>query len=165
MASIAEWRARRARSHTPRGSRRRWILLLVAMLTLLVAAGGAILLGRQATSAGSATSVAPPIPPADRFVQSIVTHNGKLGWTQLCPNIQAVLPEDQLTQQADAARAAAAQQGLQLTWLFVRAQPMQAGGETRLYVITAHWPNGAIQQRGFAVAIQRSGCVEDAAYQ
>jgi hypothetical protein len=165
MASIAEWRARRTRSHTPRGSRRRWILLLVALLILLVAAGGATLLGRQATAAVSATPIAPPIPPADRFVQSIVTHDGKLGWAQLCPNIQAELPEDQLIQQADAGRSAAAQQGLQLTWLFVRAQPMQAGGETRLYMITARWPNGAIQQRGFIVATQKSGCVEDAAYQ
>lgn len=165
MARSAERDARQARSLSPRGSRRRWILLLAATVTLLVAAAAAVALGRQATSARNVAPVATPIPPADRFVQSIVTHDGKLGWEQLCPDIQAALPVDQLTQQADAARAAATQQGLQLTWLFVRAQPMQAGGETRLYVITAHWPNGAIQQRSFSVATQKSGCVEDAAYQ
>ncbi len=165
MASFAERRARRAQSSSPHTSRWRWMLLLAATMTLLVVGGVVALLAHQAASTGGAAPITEAALPADRFVQSVVTDDGKLGWEQLCPDIQAALPPDQLVQQADAARAAAAKQGLRLSSQFVRSQSMQAGGETRLYVITAHWSNGTIQQRSFAVETQESGCVEDAGYQ
>lgn len=163
MAGIADRRGRRVQPQSP--SRQRWILLVAGGVTLLVVVGIAGLLVHQATFAGGEKPLNKHVLPADRFVQSVVADDGKLGWEQLCPDIQAALPVDQMTQQADAARAAAAEQGLRLTSQFVRAQPGQAGGETRLYLITAHWQNGTMQQRNFAVVTQESGCVEDAGYQ
>jgi hypothetical protein len=140
-------------------------MLLAATITFLVVGGVVVLLARQAASGAGAGPITEPKLPADRFVQSVVTDDGKLGWDQLCPDIQAALPADQLVQQADEARAAAAKQGLRLSSQFVRSESMQAGGETRLYVITAHWSNGTTQQRNFTVVTQGSGCVEDAGYQ
>jgi hypothetical protein len=41
------------------------------------------------------------------------------------------------------------------------AHPRQGGGAQRVYVVTAHWPNGTTQTRTFTVLTQSSGCVED----
>src|SRR5262249_26463517 len=101
------------------------------------------------------------LKPADRFIQSIVTEDGALGWQQLCPSIQAQLPVGELIQQANAQRTLMAQQGIHLTVKFVGASLQQGGGEVRNYEITAHWPTGATQMRTFSVLTQPSGCVED----
>src|SRR5262249_5237205 len=99
--------------------------------------------------------------PADRFMQSIVTDDGALGWNQLCPSIQAQLPIGELVQQADAQRALLAQEGIRLTVKFVGSNPQRGGGALRVYEVTAHWPTGRTELRTFNVLTQPSGCVED----
>jgi hypothetical protein len=94
-------------------------------------------------------------------MQSLVTEDGALGWRQLCPNIQAQLPQDALVQQADAMRAAAVREGVWLTAQRVDTQSQPSGGEAHVYRVTMHWPNGATQQRTYSVLTQSSGCVED----
>ena len=99
--------------------------------------------------------------PADRFMQSIVTGDGALGWHQLCPSIQAQLPLPALEQQANAQHKAMAQQGMWLTSMPVGTHRQQDGGLSHVYVVTAHWRSGVTQQTTFTVSTQRSGCVED----
>ena len=157
MSSILRRYQPREHHDLPKGrtvGRRALAWLLVPLL--LAAAGSVILFARPQGQGG-----APSTLPADRFIQSIVTDDGALGWHQLCPSIQARLSLNELVQQADAERAAVAQQHVWLTMKFVGTQPQQGGGEQRVYVVTAHWPNGTTQQRTFAVLTQPSGCVED----
>jgi hypothetical protein len=99
--------------------------------------------------------------PADQFMRSLVTEDGALGWRQLCPNIQAQLPQDALVQQADAMRAAAAREGVWLTMESVGTSSQSGGGALHVYRVTMHWPNGATQQRTYSVLTLSSGCVED----
>ena len=142
-----------------------WLLILV----LLAAAIPAILYATHAPrsvdkSDMSSQVIQPnttPMQPADRFMQSIVTDDGALGWNQLCPSIQAQLPIGELIQQADAQRALIAQQGIHLTVKFVGSNPQQGGGALRVYEVTAHWPTGRRELRTFNVLTQPSGCVED----
>jgi hypothetical protein len=148
-----------------------WFLVLT-LVVLLAVAVPVVLYGHAqgwgATSSATPSSVQVGTTsklPADRFVQSILTSDGALGWRQLCPSVQATLPVDELVQQANAARSAAAQQGIRLTAQFERSTSRQGGGEQRLYMVTAHLSNGATQQRNLAVLTQPSGCVEDAGYQ
>jgi hypothetical protein len=137
------------------------VLLMVVVVPAALFAHSQGSLGGTASGGPSDTAHLTLLQPADRFMQSIVTDNGALGWRQLCPNIQAQLPMDQLVQQADAQRAAAAQEGVRLTMQFVGTHPQQDGGVTHVYVVTAHWPNGTTQQRMYNVLTQSSGCVED----
>jgi hypothetical protein len=60
--------------------------------------------------------------PADLFMQSIVTRDGKLGWQQLCPAVQLETPASQLAQQADAQRVTEADVGLTLNVEFVETR-------------------------------------------
>jgi hypothetical protein len=99
--------------------------------------------------------------PADLFIQSVVKDDGSLGWHQLCPALQAAVPQNVLVQQANSQRELAARQGLQLNAHYVGARPRPTGGEIRIYVITAHWQNGSVQQRTYSVLTQANGCVED----
>jgi hypothetical protein len=99
--------------------------------------------------------------PADQFMRSIVTQDGTLGWRQLCPSLQTVLPLNTMVQQANVQRAGLAQQSVRLTVAPVGTRPQKDGGVTHEYVVTAHWPNGAIQTRTYNVLTQPSGCVED----
>jgi hypothetical protein len=137
------------------------------MLLMVLIVPAALFARSQGSWAGTASGGHSDTPrltslqPADRFMQSIVTDDGALGWRQLCPNIQAQLPMDQLVQQANAQRAAAAQEGVRLTMQFVGTHRQQDGGVTRVYVVTAHWPDGTTQQRMYNVLTQSSGCVED----
>lgn len=99
--------------------------------------------------------------PADRFMQSIVSDDGALGWRQLCPSVQRQLPFDTVVKQADAQRMALAQQGVRLTMRFARVYPQRDGGVSREYMVTAHWPGGTTQTRTYIVLTQPGGCVED----
>lgn len=151
----------------------RWILLLVVAVLLIVAAvpavfyayaqGAARASERPERSSSSTLESGPgtPLQPADRFMQSIVTDDGALGWHQLCASLQAQLPLGVLVKQANAQRMALAQQGVWLTAAFVGTQPQQDGGVSHVYVVTAHWPGGTTQTRTFTVLTQPSGCVED----
>jgi hypothetical protein len=110
---------------------------------------------------GASTSSSLSASPSDRFIQSIVTHDGALGWHQLCPSVQAQLPMDVLKKQADAQRLAMAKQGVWLTAKPVGTHPQDDGGVSHEYVVTAHWRSGATQSLTFTVFTQSSGCVED----
>ena len=99
--------------------------------------------------------------PADQFMRSVVTQDGTLGWRQLCPSLQTVLPPNTMVQQANVQRADLAQQNVRLTAAPVGTRLQKDGGITHVYVVTAHWPNGATQTRTFNVLTQPSGCVED----
>lgn len=167
MASIVSHRSREGDTRAGectggrRGGRRALVWLLVPVLLL-----GVLIVAIYARSQGAAaTTKGVPLPgvptqPADRFIQSIVVDDGALGWRQLCPSLQARLPVDALVQQADAERASMVQQGVRLSARFTGSHPA-AGGILRTYVLTARWPNGATQQRTFAVLTQASGCVAD----
>jgi hypothetical protein len=150
-----------------RAVHRRWLLWLLAPV-LLVAAIPAILYMRSQGSAAASGQPARKVPthsmpmqPADRFMQSIVAEDGALGWRQLCPNVQAQLPLDELVQQANEQRAALQQHSVRLSMQFVGSVPRQGGGSVRIYAVTAHWPDGSTQQRTYSVYTQLSGCVED----
>jgi hypothetical protein len=113
----------------------------------------------RASSSASAPSLS--ASPADRFIQSIVTQDGALGWHQLCPSIQADIPLDELKQQADAQRLTMAQQGVWLTAKPMGTRPQADGGVSHMYLVTAHSRSGTTQSLTFIVFTQRSGCVED----
>jgi hypothetical protein len=152
--------------HSPHQSRRKGRMRLIAWVTALALLAASVvpalvfargLLDARTPDQPAATGTL----PADLFIQSVVKDDGALGWRQLCPAVQAQLPQSELQQQADAQRQATAQQGVRLTSTFVGTQPRSAGGEIRAYVLTAHWANGATQQRSYTVLTQASGCVED----
>lgn len=171
MSSTAHHRFLEHRSQSPSsGGRvgRRALIWLLAPLLLVgamcailyyVHAQGAVAVARSPVRPAQAHSA--PMQPADWFMQSVVTDDGALGWRQLCPSIQAQLPVDTLVQQANAQRTAAAQQGVRLTMEFKGTHPQRGGGDIHVYLVTAHWPNGATQQRTFSVLTQPGGCVAD----
>jgi hypothetical protein len=138
-----------------------WLVIPAAVVAVLLAA--AVTYVRMAGSAATprATAHTAQLRPADLFIQSIVKDDGALGWHQLCPGLQAQIPQAALVQQANAQRTAAAQRGLKLSSDFIGARRQPSGGELRVYVLTAHWPNGTTQQRTYSVLTQTSGCVED----
>lgn len=160
-----EHRSRSSRRITVR--RRTLIWLLVPVLLLVAAVPAILYMQSQAQAAGPGASLnaerTPVVSaqPADRFMQSVVTDDGALGWHQLCPSVQARLPMDELVQVANTQRTAVAQQGIRLTMKFVGTQSRQGGGELRTYIVTAHWTNGGTQTRTFTVLTQQTGCVED----
>lgn len=158
-------------SHRSRPTDRRYrrrILLWLCIPLLFVVAGSAMLYAHTQGSAAAARTPAygthapsAPMQPADWFIQSIVTGDGALGWHQLCPNIQAQLPEDVLVQQANTMHAAAARQGVWPTIEPMGTRTQSGGGVVHIYRVTAHWPNGATQQQTFSVLTGNSGCVAD----
>jgi hypothetical protein len=141
-----------------------WLILVtvVAMVAVL-----AVAFVRAEGSRPAPSSIVPAAPtgPADVFMRSIAEDNGSLGWHQLCPSVQVQVPESTLVGQADAERRVRAQQGLTLTVSFIGSHPSGDGGELRQYVVTGHWPNGAILTRIYTVLTQASGCVADVRYQ
>lgn len=139
--------------------------LLMAALTLS-AAVATIMVARAAAS--SPRLAAPAAPPAarearaaDTFIQSVVANDGALGWRQLCPSVQTHVPEATVVQQANTQRGYAAAHGLTLSAAFVGASPQSHGGQIRLYVLTAHWPNGTTEQRTYTILTAAPGCVSD----
>jgi hypothetical protein len=142
-----------------------WVVAVALLAAALLSIRYAIHSSAQvAMTDGPSRLIAPhatPTRPADRFIESIVTDDGALGWQQLCPNLQAELPVGDLVQQANTQRTLMARQGIHLTVKFVGAIPQPGGGEVRNYAMTAHWPNGATQMRTFSVLTQSSGCVEN----
>ena len=130
-----------------------WLGLVVVLAT------PALILGtRWAVQANTPANT--PVP-ADLFIQSVVKLDGTLGWHQLCPSLQAQMPLSELTSQVETQRIAASGQGLTLTESYIGAHPRPQGGEVRVYVVTAHRPNGWVEQRTYSVYTQVSGCVED----
>ena len=102
----------------------------------------------------------PPVP-ADLFMQSVVKRDGTLGWRQLCPAVQAQMPLTTLVSQVREQRNAESGKGLRLTMDYVGARTRTAGGQIRVYVVSAHRADGWSGQRTYIVTTQTSGCVED----
>jgi len=99
--------------------------------------------------------------PADAFMQSVATRDGRLGWQQLCPEAQAALPLSELVQQTDALRAADQATGYNVSMTFMKSLPRPEGGERRLYLATARRAGSSeLIQRTFVVRTQSNGCVE-----
>ena len=141
------------------------ICLLVAAL-VGAAAAATIMIARAATAAphpasAAVAAAAREAAAADTFIQSVVTNDGALGWHQLCPSVQTQVPEAAVVQQASTQRGYAAAHGLTLSASFVGARPQSHGGQLRLYVLTAHWPNGTTEQRTYTILTQLPGCVSD----
>jgi hypothetical protein len=136
------------------------VWVIVALLVLLVVAvPTAFYVAAHVTPRASTSDLS--ASPSDRFIQSIVTHDGALGWHQLCPSVQSQLPLGVIEQQANAQRLAMAKQGMWLTAKPVGTRPQDDGGVSHEYVVTAHWRSGVTQSVTFTVFTQSSGCVED----
>jgi hypothetical protein len=132
---------------------------VVALLLLMAAVPAAFYVFAHVAPGPSTSGLT--ASPADRFMQSIVTGDGALGWHQLCPSVQAQLPLTAIEQQANAQRKAMAKQGVWLTATPMGTHPQQDGGVSHTYKVTAHWHSGATQSTMFTVSTQHSGCVED----
>ena len=126
------------------------LVILLATLTLILAIGTRLAAVQANTPA-----------PADLFMQSVVKRNGTLGWHQLCPTVQAQMPLSGLASQVKEQRIAESRESLTLVVDYVGAHSRPQGGQVRLYVVTAHRPNGWVDQRTYIVYTQASGCIED----
>ena len=103
---------------------------------------------------------ADPPAPADLFMQSVATEDGGLGWSQLCPDLQTLLPRDALEQQTEMQRTTQSQMGVTLRIDHVGDRARPTGGEIRFYVATAHAMDGSTGQKTYVVKTHASGCVE-----
>ena len=167
--NMSNYQRRQSRDrHTNRHVFHRGMLVWVLVALLLAAALPTAFFvfehaapGASTPSSSSTSATSLTTSPAGRFILSIVTEDGALGWHQLCPSIQAQLPLDVLEQQADAERLDMQQQGMWLTAKAMGTRPQVDGGVAHMYVVTAHSHSGATQSRKFTVFTQRSGCVED----
>jgi hypothetical protein len=136
---------------------RKPVVYFCGMLGLVLLLGGsalAIFLTRPKPQSA-------PTSHADLFMHSVVIEDGKLGWHQLCPSLQARLPLDELQQQAAEQKAANAKQNVTFTMKYLGSQTRPKGGEMRFYLVTAQEPDGWQMQRMYIVRTQSSGCVED----
>ena len=102
---------------------------------------------------------------ADVFMQSVVTQDGALGWNQLCPDVQALLPQIVLIREANTQHAADLSQGVTLDMQPLATQSLTKGDKLYLYLVTAHKSDGWEAQRVYMVRTRSSGCVEDVKYQ
>lgn len=98
--------------------------------------------------------------PADLFMQSVATEDGALGWKQLCPAVQGLLPREDLQQQTERLRTSHLQSGVTLTINHVGDWPRTGGGQIRVYVATEHAADGATGQKTYVLQTQANGCVE-----
>ena len=103
---------------------------------------------------------AAPAVPADVFMQSVAAEDGGLGWSQLCPDLQAQLPRAVLEQQTQLQLTTQDQMGVTLKIDHVGDRPRPTGGEVRFYIATARATDGSTGQKTYVVKTQASGCVE-----
>lgn len=99
--------------------------------------------------------------PADLFIQSVVNRDANLGWHQLCPSLQQAVSLPELISQVRQQHEADSRLNISLTFDYIGAHPRTQGGQIRIYVVTAHRPNGWIAQRTYVIFTQASGCVDD----
>jgi len=130
--------------------------IAVGAATAAAVLGGCGVIAWLASGAGPAASP----PPPDLLMRAVVERNADLGWQQLCPAAQAQLPLALVRDQAAAQRMAEANRGMALTLEYVGARPVTAGGELRVYLVTAHLADGAVERRTYTIRTGASGCVE-----
>jgi hypothetical protein len=99
--------------------------------------------------------------PADLFIRSVVTRDGALGWRQLCPSLQSQLSEEDVREAAAAQAASESGSGLELSSVFVAANPQPDGRQLRYYLLTARYKDGSTAERTYIVTTGPGGCVED----
>src|SRR5258708_8067201 len=155
-------------SHSRSRPRHHYRLAWLFVPLLLVAAMPVVLYARTQGSAGASNASTSgthgqtaQTQPADQFMHSLVTEDGALGWRQLCPNIQAQLPQDGLVPPANAMRPTAARAGVWLTVGSIGTHSQPDGEALHVYRVTMPCPTGTRQQRTYSVLTQSSGCVED----
>ncbi len=135
-----------------------WLLILIGSMAL----GGGLVYAYTLYSRGE-----PSRPPthAALFMQSVVTRDGALGWQQLCPDVQALLPQTVLVREANLQHAADLRQGVTLSMQPLATQSLEKGDKLYLYLVTAHKPDGWETQRVYIIRTRTSGCVKDVKYQ
>jgi hypothetical protein len=97
---------------------------------------------------------------ADLFMQSVVRRDGTLGWQQLCAPAQARLPLRVVQDQAAAQRLAEAGAGITFSVDYLASRPNPGGGEIRVYLVTARFPDARTERRTYTLLTESSGCVE-----
>lgn len=135
-----------------------WLLILIGSMTL----GGGLVYAYTHYSHGEPSS---PPTHAALFMQSVVTRDGALGWKQLCPDVQALLPQMVLIREANTQHAADLRQGVTLSMQPLATHSLAKGDKLYLYLVTAHKSDGWEDQRVYLVRTRSSGCVKDVNYQ
>lgn len=157
---------------------------LVASVVLLVVLMGLGAAGPPHALAARAASLVPPHAgadvrdaskaqrsatlPADVFMQAIIAHDGQRAWQQFCPPTQgklspaalATLADSQVVSQPDPQATSSTHQAAHLGVDYIGAHKWAAGGQVRVYVVTAHWASGADAGTLFIIRTQVSGCVD-----
>jgi hypothetical protein len=136
-----------------------WQRWLALFLLLGLLAGICTGIGVHLASSHRTVATAPT--RADLFMRSVLIRDGQLGWQQLCPELQAQIPQIMLIRQADAQRASDLSQGVTLTMQPLGAYPLAQKGVLHLYLLTAHGPHDFEAQRAYLVRTRVGGCVAD----
>lgn len=138
--------------------RRRWMIYLIGGVSLIALAASTTYV--WLALAQRAHTTAPT--QADLFMQSVLRRDGALGWHQLCPDLQAQIPIDELQRQAAQQKSAEAGQGVTLTLDYLGMHPQTGGhGDLYLYLVTAKNHAGLLAQRIYILTTQSTGCVAD----
>ncbi len=132
----------------------------IALMCLIIVVACIALAGSSYKAFAQEEQGATPAP-ADLFMRSVIVQDGALGWNQLCPDMQALIPKDVLIRQANSQHASDLSQHVTLSMEALGTHPLAKGGAIHLYLVTAHKPDGWQAQRVFMVQTQGSGCVED----
>lgn len=135
-----------------------WLLILIGSMAL----GGGLVYAYTLYSHGESNS---PPTQATLFMQSVVTRDGALGWHQLCPDVQALLPQTVLIREANTQHAADLRQGVTLSMQPLATRSLEKGEKLYLYLVTARKPDGWEAQRVYMVRTRNGGCVKDVKYQ
>ena len=98
---------------------------------------------------------------SDTFMRSVALRDGELGWRQLCPDLQRVVTESAMRNQADSQKAAEVGRVARLGIDFVGSRSLRGGTSIRFYVLTADMTDGSASSRVFIVRSRPAGCVED----
>jgi len=98
---------------------------------------------------------------SDTFMRSVALRDGALGWRQLCPDLQRVVTENAMRNQAESQKAAEVGRVARLAIDFVGSRSLRSGTSIRFYVLTADLTDGSASSRVFIVRSRPAGCVED----
>jgi hypothetical protein len=161
---VMQWRRKPSRRPSRRAARNR-LRLLVAMTAISVTLGFSLWGGHIAHASAprrglNAHLQYADVPPGDVFMQALITQNTQLAWEQLCPALQQKVPASDLANPADALKVKDANQDVQLGVFLAGARPWKAGGEIRVYVITAQGPSGTGVRALYALHTGANGCVD-----
>lgn len=149
-----------------------WCILLIGASLLGLTASGCTppwhLVLRDRTAPGQKVVVATPGAASkarslqsDTFMRSVALRDGELGWRQLCPDLQGVVTESAMRNQADSQKAAEVGRVARLGIDFVGSRSLRSGTSIRFYVLTADMTDGSASSRVFIVRSRPAGCVED----